>query len=295
MKIIVKNPDINILNSYIKKGADAFLFGIKGFSINNRCALTTASLQIIKNMIGDDKPMFIELDKIFSNKELASLEKLLIKLDTMKFDGIFFHDVAVLNIATRLDLKTDLIWDQSFMATNYETINYYISKGIKGTVLANVITTKDMVAIAHKLKNISFFVNIFGYQMASFSKRELLTNYFKYHKKSKTNKMYLITDEKSEESYPIIENIEGTMIYSSNILNGIMEINKLKQANIGYVIMDEYLISHIKFMDILDLYAKGIHGDLDDAWLRTYNMEIKKNYKNMDDGFFNKETIYKVK
>ncbi|HPE14673.1 MAG TPA: U32 family peptidase, partial [Bacilli bacterium] len=294
MKIIVKNPDINILNSYIKKGADAFLFGIKGFSINNRCALTTASLQIIKNMIGDDKPMFIELDKIFSNKELASLEKLLIKLDTMKFDGIFFHDVAVLNIATRLDLKTDLIWDQSFMATNYETINYYISKGIKGTVLANVITTKDMVAIAHKLKNISFFVNIFGYQMASFSKRELLTNYFKYHKKSKTNKMYLITDEKSEESYPIIENIEGTMIYSSNILNGIMEINKLKQANIGYVIMDEYLISHIKFMDILDLYAKGIHGDLDDAWLRTYNMEIKKNYKNMDDGFFNKETIYKV-
>lgn len=295
MKIIVKNPDINILNSYIKKGADAFLFGIKGFSINNRCALTTASLQIIKNMIGDDKPMFIELDKIFSNKELASLEKLLIKLDTMKFDGIFFHDVAVLNIATRLDLKTDLIWDQSFMATNYETINYYISKGIKGTVLANVITTKDMVAIAHKLKNISFFVNIFGYQMASFSKRELLTNYFKHYKKSKINKNYVITDEKSEENYPIVENIEGTMIYSSNILNGIMEINNFKKANIQYLIMDEYLINHNKFMDILDLYAKSAHDNLDDAWFRTYNMEIKKNYKNMDDGFFNKETIYKVK
>lgn len=295
MKIIVKNPDINILNSYIKKGADAFLFGIKGFSLNNKYALTMASLQIIRNMIGDDKPMFIELDKTFSNKELVSLEKLLIKLDTMKFDGIFFHDVAILNIARRLNLKTDLIWNQSFMATNHETINYYASKGIKGVVLANVIKTKDMVAIAHKLKNISFFVNIFGYQMASFSKRELLTNYFKHYKKSKINKNYVITDEKSEENYPIVENIEGTMIYSSNILNGIMEINNFKKANIQYLIMDEYLINHNKFMDILDLYAKSAHDNLDDAWFRTYNMEIKKNYKNMDDGFFNKETIYKVK
>ena len=79
------------------------------------------NLVIIPNLISVDinelkeipfpkDKMFIALNKNFTNSELESLEKLIIMLDEMGVAGLFYYDVAVVNIVNRLKLKIKVSW-----------------------------------------------------------------------------------------------------------------------------------------------------------------------------------------
>lgn len=295
MKIIVKPEKINIisLNNYIKKGADAFLFAIKGLSLSNN-QITLSNLIKLKKLLDKNIKIFCLIDKNIFNKDLKILEEALIKLEKMGIDGVLFYDLAILNIKNKLDLKLPVIWNQNYMVTNYETINYYYLKGVKTVLISSEVTMEDIMIIKEKTES-EIMVNIFGYQMMSFSKRKLITNYFKYFNKNKTKNQYLITDGKTNNKYPILENKEGTIIFSNNVLNAIMEINNLKKANCEYVILNEQMVKHKDFLTVLSIYNSIIENDLDEAWSRSKNLEIKKIINNLDDGFFNKKTIFKVK
>jgi putative protease len=294
MKLIVRPKTFIDLNSYIKKGADAFLFDIKDLSIRNADGFSMTVFKGMRELLGDKCEVFVNLDKNMMNGDLDYLKKTLIKLSTMNISGVFFYDLAVLNIVKENNIDIPLVFHQNFMLNNYETVNYYASKGINMINLSNEITCDEMVEIKSKT-NIPIMVNIFGYQMMSFSKRNLVSNYFKYYTKPMLKSTYLIKDNSSDKAPYISEEKDGTIIYSFNILNGIMEVNKLKKAKIDYVILDENMLNHTNFMKTLEIYSEVIKKDVEDSWIRAKNLEIIKMYPNLDDGFFNKKTIYKVK
>lgn len=294
MKIIVKPKNLLNLNNYIKKGADAFLFDINDLSIRNTDALSLPVFKGIRDIIGDKALVFVNLDKNMMNSDLKKLEDALTKLSKMNIAGVFFYDLAVLNIVKTKKLDLPLVFHQNFMLNNYETVNYYATKGISMINLSNEITTDEMVEIKSKA-SIPIIINIFGYQMMSFSKRTLVSNYFKYYKKTNLKSNYMITDNVSNKSCHIYEEKDGTIIYTPNILNGIMEVNKLKKAKVDYVILDENMLTHTSFMKTLEIYSEVIKNNVEDSWIRAKKLEILKLYPNLDDGFFNKETIYKVK
>ncbi len=293
MKIIVEPASAVYLNNYIKKGCDAFLFSIKDLSINNRNAIGITVLRNIKSTLDKKIELYLRIDKNMMNSDLEKLEKTLLKIENIGVNGIIFYDLAVLKIATKLNLKTPLILGQNFLVNNYETINYYHSKGVAKVIISGENTTEEIIEMKKNV-NIPVMINIFGYQLMSFSKRKLLTNYFKNYKKPMLKQNYLIKDDRNID-YPIVEDKDGTKIYSNNILNGIMEINKLKESNIEYVILKEYLLKHPDFMKILEIYQEVIKKNVEDSWIRAKRLEIIKMYSNFDDGFFNKKTIFKVK
>lgn len=294
MKIIVKPKNLLDLNNYIKKGADAFLFDIRDLSIRNIDAINLPFFKGLRDIIGDKAEIFVNLDKNMMNGDLKRLNDTLNKLSKMNINGVFFYDLAVLNIVKTNNLDLPLVFHQNFMLNNYETVNYYADKGINMINLSNEITTNEMIEIKSKT-NIPIIINIFGYQMMSFSKRNLVSNYFRNYKKPMLKNNYLIKDKTSDKSCHIFEDKDGTIIYTPNILNGIMEVNKLKKAKIDYVILDENMISHTNFMKTLEIYSEVIKNNVEDSWIRAKNLSIFKMYSNLDDGFFNKETIYKVK
>lgn len=293
MKIIVEPVNAVYLNSYIKKGCDAFLFSIRNLSITTRTAIAVNDLKNIKNIINNKAEIYISIDKNMMNDDLNNLEKALIKIDQIGIDGIVFYDIAVLNIAKRLNIKTKLILGQNFLVNNFETINYYQTKGIDKIIIPSELTIDEINEIKEKI-SIPMIINIFGYQLMSFSKRKLLSNYFKNYKKTMIKPNYLISDD-HQLKYPIVEDKDGVKIYTTNILNGIMEVNKLKNSGTEYVILRENLIKHIDFMKVLEIYSEVIKNDVEDSWIRAKNLEIGKMFANLDDGFFNKKTIFKVK
>lgn len=274
MKILVVPTSTNIKK--YEKNAQAFLFGLKNFSYTTKINLNINQIKKIKQQT--DKEIFIKIDKNIFNKDLEKLKQNLIELDKLNINGIMFYDLSVMSIAKNLNLKTPLIWNQNYFVTNYKTCKYYEKEGIQGAVISSEITKEEILEIRKNTK-LTLFVNIFGYQMMAFSKRRLITNYFKYLKKKNLKKKNYIIEK--DKKYRIIETQEGTIILSDKILNGIKYKQLFEDNNINYLILDQTMIKDRPFLKILDIINN--------------NKQEEIPIKNTDELFLNKKTIYKVK
>lgn len=279
--VIVPNKKENI-KKYIKIGAGAFIFGLKGFSSGYSLTLTKEE---IKNVIDEnsDVDFFVAINKNIFNDELNELENNLLFLDKLKIKGILFYDLAVLNIKLRKRLSVDLVWNQTHMVTNYKTCNYYYEKGVKYGIVSNEITLEEINDIK-KNTNMILFTMIIGYPIMSFSRRSLLSNYFISNNKKKESQMYWLTN--NNEKYFIREEESGDAIYYGKILNGSAILNDL---NVDYAILNELEIEESIFEKVIALCIKIINNKDVNAINEIEN--LIGNYQ----GFFFQKTIYKVK
>lgn len=291
MDILIKPNSLN-LDKYIDKikgGNVSFLFGLKDYSIYDN-SISYLELTKIVNKYKNNK-IYVSLDKNFFNKDIPNLIDLLKELDSLPISGIFFYDLSILNIKEENNLKKDLIWNQNFLVTNYRTCNYYYDLGVKSCVASSEITLDEIIEIKKNTK-MNMFVNIFGYQLMSHSKRSLISNYFKYINEKDTKKDHHLLKE--GKSYIIKENNIGTSIYSNNILNGLTKINELKTNNIN-IILNEMNIEENTFLEVLEIYDKAINNNLTEEELTKLDKKIKDKIPNTGLGFLETKTIYKMK
>ena len=268
------------------KNADAFLFGLKGFSTLEE-EITLEDLESFS-----DKKVFLALDKNMLNSDLKSLEEVLFSIDNYNVFGILFYDLSVLSIAKRLNIKTPLIWNQNYLVTNYKTCNFYEKEGVKGAIIPSIITVSEIKEICEKT-DFDIFVPVFGYQMMALSKRKLISNYFEYiGEKNHINSHYMI---EKDDKYPITENNIGSKIYTKDILNVIKYINTLKESCVKYIILDNYMIEDSIFEKVSKCYERAVKEDLSDDELLSLEKEINELIPNSSTLFFDKKTVFKVK
>ncbi len=268
------------------KNANAFLFGLKGFSTLEE-EITLEELSSFS-----DKKVFLALDKNMFNSDLASLEDVLSNIDNYNISGILFYDLSVLSIAKRLNIKTPVIWNQNYLVTNYKTCNFYEKEGVSGAVINPIITISEITEICDKTK-FDIFVPVFGYQMMALSNRKLITNYFDYIGETNFDKFNLINER--DKKYPILEADCGTKIYSDEILNGIRYINMLKKSGVKHVILDGFLLDYPICEKVFKCYERAVYEDLSDEELIILEKEINELIPNSSTLFFDKKTVFKVK
>ena len=191
--------------------------------------------------------------------------------------------MAILKYKKDLNLKADLVWDQTHMVTNYNTCNYYLDKGVKYGVISKEITIEEINEIVSNTK-MKIMTNVVGYPIESYTRRSLVTNYFKAHNINKNNNRYVIVN--NGEEHIINEEEHGTAIYNGKILNGSDIINEL---NSEYAIFNESFIDEELFGKVLTLFVKLI--DSKDENIKKEIDELIGDYR----GFFHTKTIYKVK
>ena len=285
MKLLVSLNNKNI-EDYLNY-TNSFILGLKDFSIN----YLEFDLNEIKELLNNykDIAVFVSLNCNYFNSDLGELEKSIIELSKLPIKCIMFYDLAVLEIVKRNNLNIDLCWHQEHMVNNYNTCNYYLDKGCNYAYLTSDITTDEMIEISEKSKInlISFF---YGHPLVSFSKRNLITNYFLYNKKKKEKDVYTITN-KDSNGYYILENSHGTEILTEKVLNGIIPFSKLKER-LSYGVLDEQFTDHETFIKILSVFSDLLNNKIssDDANDKVYNLCGSK-----DTMFFDIKTIYKVK
>lgn len=290
MKLVVK-PKNNNLNKLKKIKADAFIFGIEGLCVNEPCSVDLKKLKKIKNKL-HDKEIFVSINLNVFNSDLENLKNTLIIIEDLNIAGIFFYDISLLKLKNDLKLKTPFIWNQNFFVTNYKTLEFYKKLGASGAVISSEITINEIKEIAVNKNKMNLFVNAFGYQMMAFSRRKLISNYFKNYKEKDLIKKHYIKEK--ENKYRIIEEELGTAILSNKILNTIKEINSFKESGIDYLILNNQEISEKDFLQVLKLYRNAIDFEVSADVLLNYEEEIKDKL-NTDTGFLYKKTIYKIK
>ncbi len=275
-----------IYNTKNYKGAKTLLFGLKDLSTYEN-EISLEELNKYK-----DKEIYLALDKNMFNEDLPKLEESLKEIDKLNIKGILFYDLAVLHISKRLNLKTPLIWNQNFLVTNYKTCNFYEKQNIKGAVISGEITIEEIEQLAKNTK-IDLYINAFGYQLMAISKRKLITNYFNHTKEKNQEKVHKMIEK--ENSYPIIENKTCTKIYTKEVLNGIKYLNRLKQAGIKYIILNDILLDEEKFNKVAKIYEEALNKNETDQELLEREKQIKNIINNTSTLFLDKKTIYKVK
>ena len=275
-----------IYNTKNYKGAKTLLFGLKDLSTYEN-EISLEELNKYK-----DKEIYLALDKNMFNEDLPKLEESLKEIDKLNIKGILFYDLAVLHISKRLNLKTPLIWNQNFLVTNYKTCNFYEKQNIKGAVISGEITKEEIEQLAKNTK-IDLYINAFGYQLMAISKRKLITNYFNHTKEKNQEKAHKMIEK--ENSYPIIENETCTKIYTKEVLNAVKYLNRLKQAGIKYIILNDILLDEEKFNKVAKIYEEALNKNETDQELLEREKQIKNIINNTSTLFLDKKTIYKVK
>ena len=259
---------------------DGLILSLDKYSVNSRYTL---SLDEIKDIITklDNKDIFISINKNIENNELDDLEKILLELNSLNIKGVLYSDVALLTYKELLNY--DLVWANDHLVTNYETINYWNSFGVKYAYLSSGLNINEINSITKKSK-CRLFVNLFGYQSMFVSKRHIVKNYLDNFNINSNSDVYFM--KKEGKTYPIIDK-NYTYAYSNNIYNGIKEYFNIKCE---YYVVNGFLIDNINFTKILSIIGNLSLENVEDSAL-----QINDIFTNIDTGFLYQNVVSKVK
>ena len=263
--------------------SDAVLIGLKDMCVNMPDTFEMGEIRDIINLCkSKDVEVFVALNKNMHTKDLERLKEVLSMIDSLSIKGIFYYDISLVQYKKELCFKTPLVWSQEHLTTNYATMNYWHSKGVEYAYISSEITLSEIETIA-KESSMNLIVPMFGYLPMFVSKRNLVNNYKEYFNLQDNSNSYEL--EKEDRRYPIDNNNLGTVVYSSSILNGLKEFEKLENIGISYVTLNSYRIPKDKFIEVTKLF-----------YTRKYESnQIDEMFLNTDKGFLYKETIYRVK
>lgn len=178
----------------------------------------------------NNKKVYIVLDNFINEEELNSLKEYFNFIKELNVDGIYFHDLGIMDIAKNYDLFNKLIYDGKTVLCNSLDTTFILNKGIDSVVLSREITLKEIKDIIHCNAG-KVDLQIFGHLRMSYSKRKFLKNYFNEINKEydylNKETLYLV-EEKRDYKMPIVEDENGTYIYTDYVLEMFNEICDLK-------------------------------------------------------------------
>ena len=263
---------------------DGLILAIKDYAVESNTYFTLDEIKNIRDSFSGE--IFVKLNKNLMNDDISFVKDILVQLDKMNITGVFFYDLAVLELKRELNLNIDLVWNQTHMVNNYKTCNYYYSKGVKYALLGKEITLDEILEIIN-LSDITSMVEVVSKPSVAFSKRKLVSNYYKDMGIDGSNEI-IVNEKVSNLNFDIKEDSNGTVFFLDLITNGTSIIRDLYDNGCSYIIMREYGIDNFRELvnDTME-YIKDSCSDL------SYVLKNKKLGDSTN--FFFKKTIYRVK
>lgn len=295
---VVVSPDRDLIDYCLKTDAIGALI-----VANNQFALRAngdfSVDDISKLQEATNKPVIVNINKLFHNHQLPRLEQYLIDLDKIGIEYIYVADLGILNIIKEHNLKLKVIYNTETTITNHYFSQLSDWLGISGIEVAKEINLKEIKAICdHKqgLVSMSGHGHIYMYQ----SLRPLISNYQNYQQQSfDLNEEFYLYDSERDVHYPIIENEQGTHILASSDLCTIHKLHDLADLNLEYVKLDSFLYKNSDFKQILSLYVEAYELLINDSSqyqqiAKTYLEKVEAicPYKKFQTGFLYKRTVY---
>ena len=263
---------------YLDNGLDGMILPLESFSVDYFKYYSISDIKEYRK--NTDKLLYVVINKMIFNNELDSLFKVLKELENIKVDGVFFYDLAVLNLVKENKININLIYNGTHMVTNSDTINLYYDLGVKGAYLSNEITKDEVLNIRHNTKS-DLFILLLGNPVVAMSRRNLLTSYFANKNKSKNN-LITIKEPKSGQEFIVKEDSNGTTFFYNRRLNLSNVFKELVECGINYGIIEQGDYNSDEYKELINAFVNFDKQRIDE--LAGHNR-----------GFLYRETIYKVK
>lgn len=303
-ELLVTPAKLDDVLPLIEAGADAFFIGEAQFGL--RVAGEFSREDIVKtiNLTHEHgKKVYVAMNAIFHNDRLDGLEEYIRFLDETGADAIVYGDPAVLLSAREVAPNMKLHWSPEQTATNFFTCNYWGERGAGRAVMARELSMDELVETKENA-NVEIEVQVHGATAMFQSKRTLVTNYLnsqnKEHGEVATSRNARIHDRERDASYPIFEDLNGTHIFSSKDICIIDELEDMVDVGVDSFKIEGILKSSEWLLEATKIYRKAIdlcaedrdaYEDAKDELLSSAEV-IQPDNREMDTGFFFKETVY---
>ncbi len=210
--------------------------------------------------------IYVLVNKMMFDEDLEDLFTHLEWIKELGVNGIYFADLAVYMIAKDLEIENKLIYSPGMTVVNSEDVKEYLELNIMGLELANELTLDEKLLIAYNNPN-KVGVVISGYLLMSYSKRKVLSNYFReINKELNLDQNYdLRLKERTRDGLmPVYEDEHGSYIYSEYVFHSYNVMDQLLKAPFKYFRIDGIFLSKDLIEDLLDAYEAQVLGRNDD-------------------------------
>ncbi|WP_041138220.1 peptidase U32 family protein [Beduini massiliensis] len=282
MKYIVHLNDIEMIEPLIERQIAGVIVGTDHYSNGGIINSSIEQIRQIVAKINHRMHVYVLVNRLFHQHEIASLKVFLKDLMESDIDGVVFQDFGVLNIVQELQASYKMIYAPDTLNTNHQTMNSLSLLGVDAFMLAGQLHYDEVEAIVNHSQK-PCIVPVHGVQYISCSRRELLTNYFSQINKSESSryqdKIKIKVNNKEEYSY-IYEDEAGTHIYTTNEL---CTLNLKIPGEYGYI--ETLYLDNDYILDVIDYYQNHFLEE-----------ELKTKYPehNYDHGFLEDGTVYKI-
>lgn len=285
MKIISSSRSFSFLKKTIKNDLiSSYILGIENYSLFSEYEYNLNEIkEVIKYLKKHNKKVIIDIARLFHEEEMDSLINLIKKLNSYDVDYFMYSDFGVHYILEELGLlKKTMLYSNTYLTNVLDTKIYQEKNGM--VVLSNQINSEELINIVKKSYD-NKVVLAFGNALIMYTKRPLLTNYFKYRGVNKEGhkKTYSLQEEYRDDLYPIIENKNSTKIYDYGHFYLLDELKELGNTDI---IISGELLNNKEYMEVLNLYSSYINKNIES---NDVILEFEKNNIKLHKGAYNKK------
>lgn len=201
-----------------------------------------------------NKAAILRVDKIIEEDEVEELSDFLDFLSYLKIDYYMFSDMFVLNYFMKRGEAGRLIYNAKTLSCSYNDCAFYNELGVK-VILSNELTLEDIVSIS-QLPNIG--LDGYGYSSIFYSKRRLVSLYKDVKKLDREleNKQMFIKEQTREQAYPILQNDQGTHIFTSYKYLFYKELENVPNMFLFHI--QSKFIEEEDLLQIVSVYRKAI-------------------------------------
>lgn len=284
----------------IALGVDRLYIGEDAFSLRLPKTFTLDELAYVTNLAHKyNTDIQVAVNAMMHNEQIKEVESYLSFLAQIGVDVITVGDPGVVHILKQQKIKLPFIYDAQTLVTNARQINFWQKRGAVGAVVARELTFTELRMIQGKI-SIPLEVLIYGPTCIHHSKRPLLTNYFRYLQKEESQQektsFYLSEAKRVETQYPIIEDSQGTHVFSTYDINLLPYLENLYEHQLTQWKIDGLLLEEDQHIKIVEIFMKAkkalethkgkiLHINNLQEQLKVYQPQ----HRDLDSGFFLKK------
>lgn len=256
-KILINIEDLSSVEEYKKLGVTNFLFPLKGYSIGYK-SFTFDELSKLNCNV------YVLVNRLLTDEDIDEFLQLKIPSN---IKGFIIEDIGLYE-----ELKGrgyELINFQNHLNNNYKTVNYWL-KYYDSLVISTDITREEIKKIVNETTK-PLVLNTFGYPMIMYSRRHLVSNFYK-HLDKEEKKEIDIKENLSNAHFFLKESEYGTAVFNNRSFDYRSMIDELDDEKIKFYLINEAYTNIQIIKDVID----------------------GKSIPNATTGFLDKKTVYRV-
>lgn len=234
MKLIAQyNNDLNLLESEI----DIFLLAYQGLSSHYQHE-TTKTADLIKQLHLHHKQAFGYINRFIFEPEIDWVKSKLKELISLDIDGFVVNDFGLMTILRQFGFEKPIYLQTDTTITNSLEIDTLVNQGFTKIFTARELTFVEIHLLAQKEAQ-KMVVPIFGHQIISTSRRQLLSAYGDLiEKKFKSNHFYKLRESTRSDYFILQQDETGTHIFDEKVFVGFEGFQPLLDLGVEDFLMD---------------------------------------------------------